>query len=920
MCIKSQLLLIAFWITSSLFSINPISIEDYQLCHDKELWSVLKANETELLGLQQKIPQDARTYPILTDLALSEQDTLKALTILEAEAINTRNLDAAGLAFNMTQKSHDPILLNQKKELIEKLASLFKDPADNLYIRFISSDMDNDAFIKEVSLLDHYSPEIERDFCKDSIDNIAVERNDSLRINLINRFITQYPHSKWINTARYYRLSGLVNQKYYDRVVDSLLTVRKEAHDYVFLTTALMLDPDVRKNYRNGSANQELLLLAKNAISDLMKIKITDSIQISYEILDNRQWQNRLRFLSVKASYYTILSELNRYGNEDSLCFLLPKKTDSWNSGMKELNSVIFDDNDAGRQAEKTFWEGKYLQLIDNPQSYMEAALAFTKCLILGSPRNRFDKAAIGYLEVLQKKLNVTSDLLDWCRFLKRYNGPIFRDITKTAGLDSINYGRVAFGDFNEDNYPDLLFNGCRLYENKKYLKFENITQAAGLSKYNGNGGLFADFNQDGSLDFVMTSSSLDENGDRLFKNMGNGKFADVNERAGDINDKSPTEGAAWVDRNHDGFPDLYFANYETWNVRDGYPDFFWDNQKSFFHDASNELGFRTPAYTHDHGQAGRGVSPADYDNDGETEIFVSNYRLDRNFLWDWQDGKYVDIAARDGLAGKLKKGYYGHTIGADWGDFDNDGDLDIFIANLAHPRYLDISDKSMLLRNDGKKTLIIGNQKILYNQFTDITNQSGIHYDELHSDPNWFDADNDGDLDLFITSIYENERSYLYLNNGNGTFSDVTWLSGTRVYNGWGNATADIDRDGLLDLCVGSGSGVHLLHNVTSNGYVSVEFQLTWEKNIIQIKRVQIKQPTNNRVRLIGIPTMINSPAFGTRIRVTGMIKNGKPIYWYRELNGGKGTTSQNEEVLHIGLGKANFIREDIIQLKVKN
>jgi hypothetical protein len=418
------------------------------------------------------------------------------------------------------------------------------------------------------------------------------------------------------------------------------------------------------------------------------------------------------------------------------------------------------------------------------------------------------------------------------------------------------------------------------------------------LGHLNSNGGLFADFNLDGRLDFMTISNGEQGDGERLMKNTGK-SFAPVNDRAGDIDDKSPTEGAAWIDCFNDCYPDLYCANYEKWQVQNGYEDKFWSNDKGYFSDETQLYGFLLPEYTHNPGQAGRGVAPADFDNDGEQEIYVTNYRLDRNFLWDRRDTTFIDVAAINCVQGVLKKGYYGHSIGADWGDYDNDGDLDLFVANLAHPRYIDISDVSMLLRNDGLQTRIIEGETVQYWQFTDVTKSAGITFDELHSDPMWFDADNDGLLDLFITSVYENDRSYLYHNNGDETFTDITYLAGIRVYNGWGNAFADFNHDGKLDLVVGSGNGTKVFLNQTQTTNKSMIFKPIYDDgkvSLISSYPAMKKQP--------------NSPAFGTRVEVTLKNKYGKEFTLIRELCSAKGTTSQSDQILHFGIGKTKVIK----------
>jgi hypothetical protein len=299
---------------------------------------------------------------------------------------------------------------------------------------------------------------------------------------------------------------------------------------------------------------------------------------------------------------------------------------------------------------------------------------------------------------------------------------------------------------------------------------------------------------------------------------------------------------------------------------------------------------------------AGRGVSPADHNNDGRQSIFVSNYRLNRNFFWEYEEGMFHDRAALNRLAGnRYRSGgdydYYGHTIGAAWGDFNNNGRLDLFIANLAHPRFIEFSDISMLLRNDGLSERTIGDTTIVYHKFTDVTEEAGITFDELHSDPNWFDADNDGFLDIYITSVYENDRSYLYLNNRDGTFTDITWLSGTRTYNGWGNAVADLNCNGKLDLIVGSGNGVKIFRNDTENDFRSLFIKPYWDGEEVKISTREEWQES-----------MPNSPAFGSKVEVEILLPDGSRRTLIRELFGGRGTTSQNDQFLHFGLGEGEL------------
>ncbi len=468
------------------------------------------------------------------------------------------------------------------------------------------------------------------------------------------------------------------------------------------------------------------------------------------------------------------------------------------------------------------------------------------------------------------------------------YGGPVFADVSDSFGLKDRHESRVAWGDYNNDGYQDLLLNGSVLFRNDSGHGFTNVTDSVGLAKANGRGGLFADFSNDGWLDLYVSAG---EGGARFYKN-DSGRFVFLSDRAGGPDNEYPTEGAGFADFDNDGWVDLYCANYENWEKHEYYPDQLLQNQHGYFADVTKKAGI-TPPYGND--LAGRGVNWGDFNNDGYQDCYVSNYRLCENFLWvNNHDSTFTNLAGQLGVAGDEVNGWYGHTIGSEWGDYDNDGDIDLFCGNLAHPRYIEFSNRSMLYENGlgpsvtRPSSLVPHPSPLASPSFRDVRAASGIRYEETHSDPAWADVDNDGDLDLYITSIYEGRRSFLYLNQpsdspvanrqspiANRQFQEATWLSGTRVFNGWGCAFADFDNDGDEDLVVGSGSGVKLFRNDTKNGNNWLE------------------------VRVIG--RKFNRAGIGARVVVT----QGKSRQ-IREVEGGKGTTSQNSLIQHFGLGRS--------------
>ncbi|MCC6544493.1 MAG: VCBS repeat-containing protein [Nitrospirae bacterium] len=473
-----------------------------------------------------------------------------------------------------------------------------------------------------------------------------------------------------------------------------------------------------------------------------------------------------------------------------------------------------------------------------------------------------------------------------------------FTDVTADAGLQGIEASRIAWGDFNNDGYEDLMLNGALLLKNNGNGTFTDTTASAGIKKIDGaNGGIWGDIDNNSFIDFY-TFAKGSNNIDRLWKNNGDETFTDITLTAFTDVDNYPTEAAAWVDYDKDGFIDLYLANYErplheTIDRARGTPDrLFHNNGNGTFDDVSMISGI-----TLRENMCGRGVSWGDYDNDGDSDIYVSNYRLDPNLLWNNNgDGTFSNKAEEKGVEGDETEGAYGHTIGSEWGDYDNDGDLDLFVSNLAHPRYIGYSDKSMLLENQGPP------RYNFINRFGD----SGIRFEETSADPSFIDYDNDGFLDIFFTSTYKDRNSFLYKGNGDGTFKDVTWLAGVRVDDGWGDAFADFDNDGDMDLAIGGGAGLKLFRNDGNEHHWLHVKVVGRESNYSGIgARVIIRpgevNPTQTTTKRHPEPGLL-SPGEETTKQKTDSRATFK--MQMREVQGGKGSGSQHSLPVEFGLG----------------
>ena len=429
---------------------------------------------------------------------------------------------------------------------------------------------------------------------------------------------------------------------------------------------------------------------------------------------------------------------------------------------------------------------------------------------------------------------------------------------------------RYAWGDYDNDGDDDLMIGGPALWENEGGT-FTNVSETAFLEALPGTGGgVWGDYDNDGCLDYFGQARA-----DLLLHSNCDGTFTDVTADAGisDVQETrdcdgdgepeaSPTEGAAWFDYDGDGFLDLYVANYECSSEFDYFQNYrdrlFRNLGDGTFEDTTEEFTIDDALH------AGRGVSAADVDGDRDVDLFVSNYRLDPNFLFINDGGELTEEARLRGVQGVNVSGAYGHTIGSAFGDIDNDGDLDLVQANLAHPFYYQFSDLSAVLINDG------------FGQFVDEAAQRGIYYRETHSNPTLFDADTDGDLDLFVTCVYPDRDSDFYENDGDGYFTLRNYESGLIVNNGWGSAASDFDNDGDVDVVAGR----------------IFENRGTPDGNWLQ-------------VRALGTGD-VNWAALGATVEV-----DAGGATQTRFVSGGSGTGCQDSMYLSFGLGDATSIDE---------
>jgi hypothetical protein len=415
---------------------------------------------------------------------------------------------------------------------------------------------------------------------------------------------------------------------------------------------------------------------------------------------------------------------------------------------------------------------------------------------------------------------------------------------TVALGL-SVGGDNACWVDIDNDRYPDLVAGGG-IWRNRDGRRFVRVGDSGPC--------VAADFDNDGFTDLFQFSPPA------LLKNEKGQRFVNV---ALPALPATVSRGAVWTDADNDGFVDIILGGYEDWDRGITYPTLFLrNNQGKSFTLAHTDARYRA-----------RGLTAADFDRDGTPETYVSNYRLQPNVLWKWNGVQVpVDMAKATGSVATSDGFDGGHSIGAAWGDFDNDGWLDLFAGNFAHVDSRGDQPKSRFLRNIPAE----GTSR----KFED-KGPCGIQYQESYASPVAGDIDNDGRLDLWFTTVYgvasfgRPNFPVLFHNQGAFQFGDRTGELGlSGIGPTYQAAFADFDRDGDLDLV--TGGRLYVNESAASPG-------TKWLS-----------------VRLRGDGSRVNRSAIGAQVRVRG----GTQV-WTRQVEAGTGEGNQNDATLHIGLGR---------------
>ncbi len=381
-----------------------------------------------------------------------------------------------------------------------------------------------------------------------------------------------------------------------------------------------------------------------------------------------------------------------------------------------------------------------------------------------------------------------------------------FVDVAPELNVDTFNLcGGVIADDFDGDNLLDIITSTydpagpLHYYRNVGNGKFEDLSAASQLDQQLGGLNLIGgDYDNDGDTDiFVLRGAWMFDQGqirNSLLRNNGDGTFSDVTYEAGLAYPPRPTQAATWGDFDYDGDLDLYIGNESRMAMesRDGdYPSqLFRNNGDGTFTDIASEAGVTNDRYC-------KAVTAGDYDNDGDLDLYLSNVgenRLYRNN----GDRTFTDVAPALGVTEPA-----GRSFATWFFDYNNDGWLDLFVA--AYEADIgDVAADYLGREHDGVSPRLYQNDGM--GRFDDVTDSVGLDHPYLPMGANFGDLDNDGWLDVYLGTgdpNYQTLMPNVMLRNDRGVrFQNVTTSGGFgHLQKGHGVAFADFDNDGDQDI-----------------------------------------------------------------------------------------------------------------------
>jgi tetratricopeptide (TPR) repeat protein len=469
---------------------------------------------------------------------------------------------------------------------------------------------------------------------------------------------------------------------------------------------------------------------------------------------------------------------------------------------------------------------------------------------------------------------------------------PKFHNIAGALGLDTFDLcGGVICDDFDNDGHLDIITSTwdpqgqLNFFRNNGEGQFVNQTEAAGLKGiFGGLNVNQTDFNDDGHLDIFVTRGAWTRSSGQipnsLIRNNGDGTFTDISFVAGLAGPglDFPTQVAQWSDVDSDGDLDLFVGNEHNAETIKAPCQLFRNNGDETFTDIAKSAGVENFRFT-------KGASFGDFDNDGDPDLYLSNLREPNRLYRNNGDRTFTDVAK------SLNVTQPSASFPTWFFDFNNDGNLDLFVAsytgnidNLVNHYCGEESnhEPSRLYQGDGK------------GGFIDVTVQQGLNIPMLPMGSNFGDLNNDGFLDFYLGTGDPNYESLtpnmMFLNKGGTRFEDITMGGGFgHLQKGHGVAFADLDNDGDADVFEQMG-GAFLGDKFGNILFENPGFENNWLS-----------------IQLVG--SQSNRAAIGAKIEIR-VEEDGPPRSIWRTVNSG-GSFGSNPLRQTIGIGKASQVKE---------